>query len=60
MAKEIVKIGVANGPQINLEVEVVKAWLPKEINAFGDTTFFKHDGIFYSMKRDDFNKIYTK
>jgi len=58
-AKEVVKIGVANSGEINLEVEVVKAWTPKQINYIGTTVFFKNEDTFYSMTREDFKKIFN-
>jgi hypothetical protein len=60
MAKEIVEIAIANKGVINLDVEVLKTWVPIEINYFGDVTFFKHENVFYSMKRVPFKRIFNK
>jgi hypothetical protein len=59
MVKEVVKIGVANEGELNLEVEDVKKWEPQNINYFGDTVFFKNGDTYYSMKREDFKRIYN-
>ena len=59
MGKEIVKVGFANEGEKNLEVDVVKTWEPKNISHFSDTTYFKHDGKYYAMKRVDFTKIFN-
>ena len=56
---EVVKVGVANSKQINLEVDVLKTWIPKDINYISTTVLFKHDSVYYSMTRDDFKKIYN-
>ena len=53
-----VKIGVANEAEINLEIDEVKKWIPKNVNYFGDTVYFKNDKKYYSMKRVDFDKIF--
>ena len=60
MGKEIVKVGVANNGEKNLYVDTVKTWEPKKINYIGSTVFFNNDGIFYSMTREDFKKIFDK
>lgn len=60
MGKEIVKVGVANEGEQNIDVEVVKLWEPKNINSFGVTTFFSVDGKYLSMTREDFKKIFNK
>ena len=54
-----VKIGVANESEINLEIDEVKKWTPKNVNYFGDTVYFKNDKKYYSMKRVDFDKIFN-
>ena len=45
-----VKIGVANEAEINLGIDELKKWTPKNINYFGDTVYFKNDKKYYSMK----------
>lgn len=59
MAKEIVKVGMANQGELNLEVDVVKQWKPKNINHIGTTVFFKNDDTYFSMTREDFKKIFN-
>ena len=54
-----VKIGVANEAEINLGIDELKKWTPKNINNFGDTVYFKKDKKYYSMKRVDFDKIFN-
>jgi len=58
MTKETVSVGIANEGELNLDIDVVKAWVPKEVNAFGDTVFFRNDTTFVSMKRTDFVKFF--
>lgn len=60
MAKEVVKVGVANEKEISLEVDVVKMWEPTKISHFGTTVVFKYDDKYYSMTREDFNRIFEK
>jgi hypothetical protein len=57
---KIVKVGVANESEKNLEVEVVQKWGPTNIFHSGDTVYFEHDKTFYSMKRIDFQNIFKK
>jgi len=60
MAKEVVKVGVANEKETSLDVEVVKLWVPTKISHFGATVVFKQDDKYYSMTREDFNRIFEK
>lgn len=60
MAKEIIKVGVANKPEQNLDVEVLKLWEPKNINYFNDVAYFKYSDTYYTMKREDFKRIFNK
>lgn len=57
---QMITIGVANEGQINVSIDDLKTWVPKNINYFSDTVYFKADNKFYSMKRLDFTKIFTK
>lgn len=54
-----VKVGIANETEKNLPIDEVQKWIPKNINYFGDTAYFKHDKTYYSMKRLDFDKIFN-
>jgi hemin uptake protein HemP len=60
MAKEIVEISQANMKATNYEVDVVKQWVPTDILPTKGKIIFKHDGSFYSMKREDFRKIFNE
>lgn len=60
MAKEIIKVGVANRPEQNLDVEDIKLWEPKNINYFNDVAHFKNGETYYTMKREDFKRIFNK
>lgn len=60
MIKQTIAVGVANEKEKNIEVDELKNWSPKNISYFSDTVYFKHDGVFYSMKRMDYDKIYPK
>jgi hypothetical protein len=60
MAKEMVKVGEANNGELNLDIDVVKTWDPKDINYIGLIVFFKNEKTYYSMTRDDFKKIFNK
>lgn len=59
MVKEVVKVGEANNGELNLDIEVVKTWEPKDINYIGATVFFQNEKTYYSMTRDDFKRIYN-
>lgn len=60
MTKQTLSVGVANETEKNFDVEILKTWEPKNINYFGDTVYFKHEETYYSMKRQDFDKIFKK
>lgn len=60
MAKETVKIGVANEGETNMEIETLKSWEPKNISYVRDITFFKSEDKYYSMKTIDFKRIFNK
>ena len=60
MSKQTVTIGVANEKEKNIDVEELKTWVPKNISYFSDTVYFKQDNVYYSMKRLDYDKIFTK
>lgn len=57
--KEIVSVGIANAGTKNLDVEVVKTWTPTDVSKSKEIVYFKADGIFYSMKREDYVKIFN-
>jgi hypothetical protein len=59
MAKELIKVGVANSGETNLDIDHLKTWTPKDINYIGTTVFFKNGTTYYSMTREDFKKIYN-
>jgi hypothetical protein len=58
--EEKIKIGVANEKEISIGVEELKTWEPKKISYFNDVVYFKHDGVFYSIKRLEFDKHLKK
>lgn len=60
MAKESVKVGIANEGETNLDIEEVKTWEPKNIEYIGTTVFFKNDKTYVSMTREDFKRIFNK
>ncbi len=60
MTKERIVIGVANLGETHLEIDVLKTWTPKDINYIGNVVFFKNEKTYYSMKREDFKRIYNK
>lgn len=55
----MILVAMANEGEINIDVEVVKTWVPKDINYFGEVVFFKHDKTYFSMKRDVFKKVFN-
>lgn len=57
---EMIKIGVANDTEKNMSLEELSKWVPTNIHMFGDTAYFKHDKVYYSMTINDFNKLYKK
>lgn len=60
MAKESIKVGIANEGETNIDLEVVKNWEPKNIEYIGSTVFFKNDKTYVSMTREDFKRIFNK
>jgi hypothetical protein len=60
MSKERVSVGVANEGEINLLVEQVKEWVPKNISYIGSTVFFKQGDTYFSMNVVDFKNIFNK
>jgi hypothetical protein len=60
MSKEVIKVGIANEGETNLDIEVVKTWEPKNIEYIGTSVFFKNDKTYYSMTRENFKKIFNK
>jgi hypothetical protein len=58
MAKEMIKVGVANKGETNLDLELIQKWEPKDITYIGTTVFFKNDKTYYSMKQEDFKRIF--
>jgi len=55
-----VRVGFANDGEQSLEIDVVSKWEPTNMIYIGDTTFFKVDGCYFSMKTVNFNEIYNK
>lgn len=55
-----VKIGIANVGETNLKIDDVSKWEPKNVMYAGDTVFFKHEDVYYSMNVMDFRKIFNK
>lgn len=55
---ETVRVGFANEGEQILRVEIVEKWTPKNINYIGDTVFFKSDNSYFSMRREDFKRIF--
>ena len=55
-----VKIGVANEAEINLGIDELKKWTPKNINYFGDTVYFKNliTGVEYPTLRANTGGIF--
>ncbi len=39
MAKESIKIGIANLGETNIDLDIVKEWNPKDINYFSNVVF---------------------
>lgn len=60
MTKKTVTIGIANEKEKNFEVETVATWKPTNVTFASDTVYFKHDKVFYSMKRLDYDSIFKK
>jgi len=55
-----VAVGLANEGNILLPVNVVEKWEPTKKVSFGGVTYFSVDGTYYSMKNDDFNRIFVR
>ena len=60
MAREMVKIGVANEKETNMYVDVLCLWEPKNITYSNQIVFFKHEDKYYSMELGDFKRIFNK
>lgn len=60
MAKEIVKVGVGNETERNMDVEDIKGWVPKKISYIGTVALFKVEETYYTMNREDFKRIFNK
>ncbi len=60
MAKEMIKVGVGNEKERNMDVEDIKNWIPKKISYIGPVALFKVEDIYYTMNREDFKRIYNK
>ncbi len=56
----MIKIGVANEGETNMEIEILKSWIPKNISYVRDITFFKYEDKYYSIKTIDFKQIFNK
>lgn len=57
---DVVKVGVANDGEQVIEIEIVEKWEPTNTIVIGDTSFFKVEDRYYSMKTIDFRKIFNK
>jgi hypothetical protein len=55
-----IRVGVANEGELDLTIDILEKWSPKNITYIGDTVFFKQENCYYSMKTIDFNKLYKK
>ena len=49
----------ANGDEILLDVKVVEKWEIDNQREIGDTIFFSSNGLYFSMKTIDYNKIFN-
>jgi len=58
--RKMVSVGIANDKETNMEEDVLCLWEPKDIIYSGLTVFFKYDDTYYSMKREDFIRIFNK
>lgn len=55
---ETVNVGFPNEGEQTLRVCIVEKWIPKNINYIGNTVFFNHGDMYFSMRKEDFNKIF--
>lgn len=53
-----VLIGVANQSEISKTINEIKDWEPKKVSYIGQTTYFQHDDVFYSMATMEFKEIF--
>lgn len=58
MEKKNVIVGVANQKETSMPVADIVDWEPKKISYVGTTTYFEHDGTFYSIENVDFKSIF--
>lgn len=54
----MVKVGIANVGEKHFSIEEVSKWTLSDIIYMGDTIFFKHDNVYYSMNIMDYRKIF--
>lgn len=53
-----VLIGVANQSEISRQINEIVDWEPKKISYIGNTTYFQHENVFYSMSTTDFKDVF--
>jgi hypothetical protein len=54
-----VNVGFANEGSKILKIDDVSKWTPTNLTYMGDTVFFKNEDAYFSMKREDFKKIFN-
>lgn len=58
--REVVMLGVANEGEMAFDVEHVEKWNPTNLRYFSDVVYFSVNGKYFSMRYDDFKKIFKK
>ena len=59
MTKEMVKVGIANEGETNMEIDKIKDWKPKNVLYANQIAYFKYDNKFYSMDLVEFKRIFN-
>lgn len=54
---EKIRIGIPNQGDIDISFEVIKEWDLEPVKTIGDTMFCKHDGTYFSILVEDYNKL---
>ncbi len=58
LIKKSIKVGIANNGETNMSVDALSIWSPEKISYIAGLVFFKVDGTFYSMNKQDFKDIF--
>jgi hypothetical protein len=58
MFEEKVYVSFPNEGEYGISENIIKKWIITEPKEIGDTIFFWSGGIYLSMKKEDFKKVF--